>query len=90
LLTVALARLDDQNRTISLATLGRREDCRLDVRGIVVELVRRAVALLAAHHADIADDSPRLRYALECWTALNRTATDTGYTARPPASKPTN
>ena len=29
---------------------------------------RRAVALVAAHHADIADDSPRLRYALECWT----------------------
>ena len=37
--------------------------------------VRRAVALLAAHHADIADDSPRLRYALECWTGLNRSAT---------------
>ena len=26
-------------------------------------------------HADIAQDSPRLRYALECWTALNRAAT---------------
>ena len=25
--------------------------------------------------ADIAGDSPRLRYALECWTALNRAAT---------------
>ncbi len=37
--------------------------------------MRRAVALLAAHHADIADDSPRLRYALECWTGLNRAAT---------------
>jgi hypothetical protein len=37
--------------------------------------VRRAVALLAAHHADIAEDSPRLRYALECWTGLNRAAT---------------
>ena len=37
--------------------------------------MRRAVALLAAHHADIADDTPRLRYALECWTGLNRSAT---------------
>ena len=27
------------------------------------------------YHADIADDSPRLRYALECWTGLNRAAT---------------
>ena len=42
---------------------------------VVVELVRRAVALVAAHHADIAQDSPRLRYALECWTGLNRAAT---------------
>jgi hypothetical protein len=40
--------------------------------GIVEE---RAVALLAKFHADIAKDSPRLRYALECWTGLNRTAT---------------
>ena len=45
------------------------------VRGVVTELVRRAVALVAARHADIADDSPRLRYALECWTGLNRSAT---------------
>jgi hypothetical protein len=37
--------------------------------------VRRAVALIAAFHADIAADSPRLRYALECWTGLNRAAT---------------
>ena len=37
--------------------------------------MRRAVALLAARHADIAEDSPRLRYALECWTGLNRAAT---------------
>jgi hypothetical protein len=42
---------------------------------VVVDLVRRAVALLAAFHADIAEDSPRLRYALECWTGLNRAAT---------------
>ena len=41
----------------------------------VADLVRRAVALLTTFHADIAQDSPRLRYALECWTALNRAAT---------------
>ena len=66
----------EQNRTIYLATLARGEDVAdPDIRAVVLELVRRAVALLAAHHADIADDSPRLRYALECWTGLNRAAT---------------
>ncbi len=66
----------EQNRTIWLATLGRGEDiAHPDVRAIVIDRVRRAVAILAAHHADIADDSPRLRYALECWTGLNRAAT---------------
>ena len=42
---------------------------------MVADLVRRAVALLTTFHADIAKDTRRLRYALECWTALNRTAT---------------
>ena len=66
----------EQNRTVWLATLGRGEDIAdPDIRHVVVDLVRRAVKLLAAHHADIADDSPRLRYALECWTGLNRAAT---------------
>ena len=66
----------EQNRTIWLATLGRGEDIAdPDIRAVVLDLVRRAVALVAAHHADIADDSPRLRYALECWTGLNRAAT---------------
>jgi AcrR family transcriptional regulator len=66
----------EQNRTIWLATLGRGEDIAdPDVRQVVTELVRRAVALVAAQHADIADDTPRLRYALECWTGLNRAAT---------------
>jgi AcrR family transcriptional regulator len=66
----------EANRTIWLATLGRGEDIAdPDVRRVVTGLVRRAVALVAAHHADIAEDSPRLRYALECWTALNRDAT---------------
>ena len=59
----------EQNRTIWLATLGRGEDIAdPDVRAVVLDLVRRAVVILAAHHADIADDTPRLRYALECWT----------------------
>ncbi len=66
----------EQNRTIWLGTLGRGEDIAdPDVRRVVTELVGRAVALVAARHADIADDSPRLRYALECWTGLNRAAT---------------
>jgi AcrR family transcriptional regulator len=66
----------EANRTIWLATIAPGEDIvDPDVRRVVADLVRRAVALLAAHHADIAQDSPRLRYALECWTALNRSAT---------------
>ena len=66
----------EANRTIWLATLGRGEDIAdPDIRAVVLELVRRAVALLTTHHADIADDSPRLRHALECWTGLNRAAT---------------
>src|SRR3954451_3037487 len=66
----------DANRTIYLATFARGEDIAdPDVRRVVADLVRRAVTLLATHHADIAEDSPRLRYALECWTGLNRAAT---------------
>src|SRR4051812_6512441 len=64
------------NRTLWLATIARGDDMTdPDVRRVVSELVRRAVALLATFHADIAEDSPRLRYALECWTGLNRAAT---------------
>jgi AcrR family transcriptional regulator len=66
----------ETNRTVWLATIARGEDIAdPDVRRVVADLVQRAVALLAAFHADIAQDSPRLRYALECWTALNRAAT---------------
>src|SRR4051794_24054621 len=66
----------EANRTIWLATMAHGEDIAdPDVRRVVVDLVRRAVALLASFHADIAEDSPRLRHALECWTALNRAAT---------------
>ena len=67
----------EANRAIWLATLGRGEDIAdPDVRRVVTDLVSRAVALVAARHADITEeDSPRLRYALECWTRLNRAAT---------------
>jgi AcrR family transcriptional regulator len=66
----------EANRTIWLATIARGEDIAdPDIRHAVADLVRRAVALVAFHHADIAADSPRLRYALECWTGLNRAAT---------------
>ena len=66
----------EANRTIYLGTIAPGEDIAdPEVRRVVAELVRRAVALVAAFHADIAEDSPRLRYALECWTGLNRAAT---------------
>src|SRR3954454_22190525 len=66
----------EANRTIWLATIAHGEDIAdPDIRRVVTDLVRRAVALLATFHADIAEDSPRLRYALECWTGLNRAAT---------------
>ena len=66
----------EANRRVWLATMAHGEDIAdPEVRRVVADLVRRAVALVAAHHADIAEDSPRLRYALECWTGLNRAAT---------------
>jgi hypothetical protein len=71
-------RLDwtEANRTIWLATIAPGEDVAdPEATRVVAELVRRAVARLAAFHTDIAEDSPRLRYALECWTGLNRAAT---------------
>src|SRR3954447_24543249 len=64
----------EANRTIWLATMAHGEVIAdPEVRRVTADLVRRAVALLAVHHADIAEDSPRLRYALECWAGLNRT-----------------
>jgi AcrR family transcriptional regulator len=64
------------NQTIYLGTLAPGEDVAdPDVRRVNAELVNRAVALVATFHADIAEDSPRLRYALVCWTGLNRAAT---------------
>src|SRR3954447_19283847 len=66
----------ESNRTIWLATMAHGEDIvDPDVRRVVRDLVRRAVALVTTYHADIAHDSPRLRYALECWAGLNRAAT---------------
>jgi hypothetical protein len=64
------------NRTIYLGTIAPGEDnSDPDIRRVVTGLVRRALAQVAAFHADIAEESPRLRYALECWTGLNRSAT---------------
>ncbi len=66
----------EANRTIWLATISHGEDIAdPDVRRVVADLVRRAVARLAELHSDIAEDSPRLHHALECWTGLNRAAT---------------
>ena len=66
----------EANRTIWLATIAHGEDIAdIEVRRTVADLVGRAVALLATYHADIAEDTPRLRHALACWTGLNRAAT---------------
>ena len=66
----------EANRLIYLGTIAPGEDIAdPEVRRAVANLRGRAVALLATFHADIAEDSPRLRHALECWTGLNRTAT---------------
>jgi AcrR family transcriptional regulator len=66
----------EANRTVWLATMAHGEDIAdPEVRRLVADLVSRAIALLTEFHADLAEDSPRLRYALECWTGLNRDAT---------------
>ena len=66
----------EANRTIYLGTIAPGEDIAdPEVRRVDADLVHRAVALVAAFHADIAEDSARLRYALVCWTGLNRAAT---------------
>src|SRR4051794_766678 len=66
----------ENNRTIYLGTIAPGEDIAdEDVRRAVTELRSRAVAFVAARHLDMAEDSPRLRHALECWTGLNRSAT---------------
>ena len=66
----------ETNRTIYLGTIAPGDDIAApEVRRVVADLRGRAVALLVTFHTDIAQDSPLLRYALECWTGLNRTAT---------------
>ena len=66
----------EANRLIYLGTIAPGEDLAdPEVRRAVANLRGRAVALLVTFHADIAQDSPRLRYALDCWTGLNRAAT---------------
>src|SRR3954465_15225388 len=66
----------EENRTIYLGTIAPGEDIvDPDVQRVVAGLRNRAVALVVAYHAEIAQGSPRLRYALECWTGLNRAAT---------------
>ncbi len=66
----------EANRAIYLGTIAPGEDIAdPDVRRVVSQLMRRAVAVVTAFHSDIAQDTPRLSYALECWTGLNRTAT---------------
>ena len=66
----------EANRATYLGTIAPGEDVAdPEVRRVVAELVHRAVALLVVFHSDLAQDSPRLRHALECWTGLNRAAT---------------
>ena len=66
----------EANRTIYLGAIALGEDIAdPEVRRVVAELVGRAVTLVVVFHSDIAEDSPRLRWALECWTGLNRAAT---------------
>ncbi len=66
----------EANSTVYLGTIAPGEDIvDPDVGRVVAELRRRAVAVLATYHADIAQDSRRLQHALECWTGLNRAAT---------------
>src|SRR4029079_15444811 len=66
----------EANQTLYLGTIAPGEDIvDPDVRRVVADRVSRAVRLVATFHSDIAEDSPRLQHALECWTGLNRAAT---------------
>jgi len=66
----------EDNRTIYLGTIAPGEDfADPDVRRVVADLRDRVIALVVEFHDDMAQDSPRLRYALACWTGLNRDAT---------------
>jgi AcrR family transcriptional regulator len=64
------------NRTIYLGTIAPGDDIAdPEIRRAVAALRRRAIVRLVVFHSDIAEDSPRLRHALECWSGLNRAAT---------------
>ena len=81
----------EANRTIWLATIARGEDIAdPDVRRVVADLVRRAVALLAP----TTPTSPRTRRGCATRSSAGPASTapqrDAGYTAKPPASRPTN
>ncbi len=66
----------EANQAIYLGTIAPGDDISdPQVRRVVADLRERAVTLLTTFHTDMAEDSPRLRYALECWTGLNRAAT---------------
>ena len=73
---VALARLDrSQPHDLARHDRARRRHRRprRQASGRRPRAPRRRAA--RTFHADIAEDTPRLRYALECWTGLNRAAT---------------
>ena len=81
----------EANRTIWLATLARGEDITdPEVRQVVADLVRRAVALLAAH----TPTSPRTRRGCATRSNAGPASTaprhDAGCTARPPARRHTS
>ena len=65
----------EANRTIYLGTLAPGEDIAApEVRQVIADLRGRTVAARDLPRR-IAQDTPKLRYALECWTGLNRAAT---------------
>ena len=81
----------EENRTIWLATIARGEDIAdPDIRQVVAELVRRAVALLAAS----TPTSPRTRRGCATRSSAGPDSTApphaAGYKAKPPANRHTN
>ena len=81
----------EQNRTIWLATLGRGEDIAdPDVRAVVTDLVRRAVA----YSPPTTPTSPTTHHGCATRSSAGPASTApppaTGYKAKPPANRPTN
>jgi AcrR family transcriptional regulator len=81
----------DENRTIWLATVGRGESITDAEGATLIERGRQAtLTRLIETYRDLARDTPQLRFALECWTGLNRIAClrwITGDTTRPQAQE---